>query len=102
MIHVLATIELNPGTRDAFLAEIKKIVPMVLAEDGCLEYGPAIDLASGLPDQPPLRENTVVVIEKWASLNALDAHRNARHMVDFRPKVKAFVIGIQLQILSPG
>ena len=28
MLHVLATIELNPGTREAFLAEFRKIVPL--------------------------------------------------------------------------
>ena len=101
MIHVIATIDLNPGTRQAFIGEIKNIVPLVLAEKGCLEYGPAIDLESGVIDQPPLRENTVFVIEKWSDLNALNVHRNAQHMIDFRPKVKAYVKSIQLQILTP-
>jgi len=101
MIHVIATIDLNPGTRDAFVGEIKNIVPLVKAENGCLEYGLAVDLASGVDDQPPVRENTVIVIEKWSDLNALNAHRNAQHMIDFRPKVKAYVKAIQLQILAP-
>ena len=43
MIHVIATVELNPGTRDKFLAEFRKIIPDVKAEAGCIEYGPAID-----------------------------------------------------------
>ena len=101
MIYVIAIIDLNPGTRANFIAEINKIVPLVLAEQGCIEYGPAIDLASGVSDQQPLRENTVLVVEKWASLNALNEHRNAKHMVDFRPKVKDYVKSIQLQILTP-
>ena len=101
MIHVIATIDLNPGTRNAFVGEMKKIVPLVKAEHGCLEYGPAVDLASGAADQPPLRENTVIVVEKWADLDALNAHRNAQHMIDFRPKVKGYVKSIELQILAP-
>lgn len=101
MIHVIAIIDLNPGTRDLFVGEMKKIVPLVKAEKGCLEYGPAVDLPSGSVDQPPLRENTVIVIEKWADLDVLNAHRNAQHMIDFRPKVKTYVKSIQLQILAP-
>ena len=88
MIHVIAIIDLNPGTRDAFVGEMKKIVPLVKAENGCLEYGPAVDLASGAADQLHLGENTVVVVEKWADLEALNVHRKAQHMIDFRPKVK--------------
>jgi len=101
MIYVIAIIDLNPGTRANFIAEMNKIVPLVLAEQGCIEYGPAIDLASGIFDQQPLRENTLLVVEKWASLNALNDHRNAMHMINFRPKVKDFVKSIQLQILTP-
>lgn len=101
MIHVIAIIDLNPGTRDAFVGEMKKIVPLVKAENGCLEYGPAVDLASGAADQLHLGENTVVVVEKWADLDALNVHRKAQHMIDFRPKVKDYVKSIKLQILKP-
>ena len=101
MIHVIAIIDLNPGTRDAFVGEMKKIVPLVKAENGCLEYGPAVDLASGAADQLHLGENTVVVVEKWADLDALNVHRNAQHMIDFRHKVKDYVKSIKLQILKP-
>ena len=43
MIHVIATVQLAPGTRGPFLEEFRKVVPLVRAEDGCLEYGAAID-----------------------------------------------------------
>jgi quinol monooxygenase YgiN len=102
MIHVIATIELNPGTRDAFLAEFHKLVPQVHAEDGCIEYGPTVDIASGAAAQPPVRENVVVVVEKWASLAALDAHSKAPHMDAYRPKVKAFVKTVTLHVLQPA
>jgi quinol monooxygenase YgiN len=102
MIHVIATIEVKPGKRDAFLAEFHRIVPLVRAEAGCIEYGPSVDVASGLSMQGPLRENIAVIIEKWESLTALRAHTQAPHMADYRAAVKDLVVGVQLQILQPA
>jgi quinol monooxygenase YgiN len=101
MIHVIATIELAEGKREAFLEEFRKLVPLVRAEAGCLEYGPAIDVATGFPIQIPLRENVVTVVEKWESLDALKAHSQAPHMVAYRPKVRDLVLGTKLQVLQP-
>jgi quinol monooxygenase YgiN len=102
MIVVLATIELQPGKRPDFLAEFRKIVPKVRAEKGCHEYFPAVDTVSGLPVQGPARDDVVVVIEKWESVAALEAHLIAPHMMEYRPKVKEFVKKVFLQILSPA
>jgi len=102
MIHVIATVELKPGTRAAFLTEFHRVVPLVRAEAGCLEYGPAVDVASGIASQPPVREDTVVVIEKWSDLPALHAHLAAPHMADYRTRVRDFVAGTRLQVLEPG
>jgi quinol monooxygenase YgiN len=102
MIHVLATIEVKPGQRDAFLAEFHRIMPMVHAEAGCIEYGPTVDVASGIAVQGPLRENVAVIIEKWESLAALKAHMQAPHMAEYRVRVKDLVVGVQLQILEPA
>lgn len=101
MIHVLAAIELQPGTREKFLAEFHQIVPAVRAEAGCIEYGPAIEFDSGLPTAPP-REDFVMVVEKWESLPHLESHLSAPHMVAYRPKVKDYVIRVGLQILKPA
>jgi quinol monooxygenase YgiN len=101
MIHVLATIRLNPGTRAAFLKEFLKLVPLVHAEDGCIEYGPAIDIASGSPMQEFLGEDAVIVVEKWASVDHLKAHSQAPHMADYRVAVKDYVAGVQLRVLQP-
>jgi len=102
MIIVLATIELHPGKRADFLGEFRKIVGKVRAEAGCHEYFPAIDTASGLPVQGPARDDTVVVVEKWESVAALEAHLIAPHMMEYRPKVKEFVKKVSLQILTPA
>ena len=102
MIIVLATIELHAGKRSGFLEEFRKIVPKVRAEAGCIEYFPATDVSSGLPVQGPPRDDIVVVVEKWESIAALEAHLIAPHMMEYRPKVKDFVKKVSLQILSPA
>jgi quinol monooxygenase YgiN len=102
MIHVIATITLAEGTRERFLEAFNRIVPPVRAEDGCLAYGAAVDLATGLPAQPPLRPDTVVVVEAWRDLDALRAHLVAPHMTPYRAEVKPFVASLALQVLTPA
>jgi quinol monooxygenase YgiN len=102
MIFVIATIQLAPGKRADFLKEFHALVPKVHAEEGCIEYGPTIDVATLIPAQPPVRDDVVTVVEKWASLEALQAHLMAPHMLEYRGKVKAFVAGVSLQVLEPA
>jgi len=101
MIFVIATIEVKPGKREAFLAEFHKNIPNVRAEKGCLEYGPTVDLKTDIKAQIPLRESVVTVVEKWDSLPALQAHLAAPHMATYRERVKDYVAGVTLQILEP-
>lgn len=102
MIHVLATVELNPGTRDQFLAEFHGVMPAVHAEIGCLAYGPAADATTDLPQQELLGDNAVIVVEQWESVEALKAHLVAPHMLAYRERVKPFVSRVRLQILQPA
>ena len=102
MIHVIATIELVPGARDGFLREFRQVQPAVQREEGCLEYSAAIDLATGLAAQAPVRPDVVTIVEKWASLAALQAHLTAPHMLAYRPRVKDFVKMVRLTILEPA
>ena len=101
MIHVIATIQLNPGTRDAYLKEFLRLTPLVRAEAGCIEYGATIDEPTPSPIQELAGENAVVVVEKWASVAALQAHSAAPHMADYRVKVKDFVTGVRLLVTRP-
>ena len=102
MIIVLATIELAEGRRDEFLAEFQQVVPLVRAEEGCVEYGPTVDAVTGIEKQAPRRDNTVVVVEKWDTLDALNAHLVAPHMGDYRERVQDLVTGMNLQVLEPA
>lgn len=101
MIHVIATVELVPGKRPEFLAAFRENVPSVLGEDGCLEYGPTVDVATGIGAQIPIRENVITIVEKWRDLKALQAHLSAPHMLSYRERVKHLVAKVSLQILEP-
>lgn len=101
MIYVIATVEVKAGKREAFLAEFRKNRPNVLAEKGCIEYGPTVDATTDVKAQIPLRESVVTIVEKWESLQALHAHLVAPHMAVYRERVKDIVVGVTLQILDP-
>lgn len=100
MIHVLAVVETNEGRRDAFLAEFHKLIPFVRVEEGCIEYGPVIDLETGFA--APERVNVVSIIEKWESLDALKAHLKAPHMLEYRKRVKDLVKGMTVHVMRPA
>ena len=100
MLSVIAEIEIADGKREEFLAEFRKVVPLVLAEDGCVEYGPTLDAVTDISAQIPIRENIVTIVEKWESVDALKAHLVAPHMTEYRVRVKSFVVGSVLRILD--
>ena len=101
MINVIATINLKPGTRGEFLKIFNANVPAVLAENGCVDYVPAIDVDAKL-DAQSKDENAVVVIEKWETLDALHAHLQAPHMVEFRKNAGDMIAGMELKVLQQG
>lgn len=102
MIHVIAEVELVEGQQANFLAEFHKLMPLVHAEQGCIEYGPTRDLATGIPVQIPLRNDVITIIEKWESLEALKAHLIAEHMHAYRARVKDFVRAVSLRVTEPA
>ena len=102
MIHVIATLDFEPGKRDFVLAEFRKIVPLVRAEKGCVEYGPAIDAETSLGIQHKIGPDSLMVIERWETLDALAAHDVAPHMQAYRAKVKQYVRGRDIRVLSPA
>ena len=102
MIHVIAVITAHPGMREAILTEFRANMPMVHAEQGCLEYGPAID-AEGLgPTHTPFGPDTFVVVEKWESPEALKAHAAAPHMAAYAARTRDMVASRVIHVLSPA
>lgn len=101
MIHVVAQIQVAEGRRDAFLEEFHRLVPEVLQEKGCIEYGPTIDAVTDLERQQT-DGNIVTILEKWDSLGDLKAHLVAPHMESYRERVKDLVVGAKLHVLEPA
>lgn len=100
MVHVIAVITTKPGQRDTVLAHFRANTPAVRAEDGCIEYGAAVDI-----DHPPAFQtawggDTFVVIEKWASMDALKAHAAAPHMAAYAAKTRDLVANRAIHVMQ--
>jgi quinol monooxygenase YgiN len=65
MVIVQGTFRVAPGDRDAFLAQSVAGMVASRAEQGCVEYVMAAD---------PVEADRVVLSERWASKEDLDAH----------------------------
>ena len=101
MVHVIAVITAKQGMRDAILMEFRANVPNVKAENGCIEYGPAVDVEPGPPFQAKLGPDTFMVVEKWSDMEALKAHAAAPHMAAYAAKVKEMIAKRVIHILAP-
>jgi quinol monooxygenase YgiN len=102
MIHVLAMITAKPGQRAAVLALFHANVPAVRAEDGCIEYGAALDADGFDGIQTALGPDSFVVIEKWVSGEALKAHAAAPHMKAYGARTKDLLASRVIHVLSPA
>ena len=102
MIHVIAVITAKPGMRDSILQAFRANVPAVKAEQGCIEYGAAVDLERGPKFQTQYGPDTFLVIEKWESLDALKAHAAAPHMAAYAAKTKEMIASRAVHVLSPA
>lgn len=98
MIDVIASIRIKDGHADEFIERFKDNVPAVLAEEGCIDYYPTVDADSGMAVQEKDAQ-VVTIVEKWESLEALQAHSKAPHMVRFRESAKSIVEGMTLKVL---
>lgn len=102
MIHVLAIITAKPGMRDSILKIFRANAPNVLAEQGCIEYGAAVDAENALPVQTKYGPDMFVVVEKWQSMETLKAHLATAHMAAYAATVKDMVANRTIHILSPA
>lgn len=99
MINVIASIRIKDGQLAQFIEIFKSNIPSVLSEKGCIEYLPTIDCPTTLPAQE-LDGKVVTILEKWVSIDDLNAHLSAPHMVEYRQKVKDLVENVSLKIVK--
>lgn len=102
MIHVIAIITAKPGKRAAVLAEFHANVPNVLTEQGCMEYGPAIDAEGAGRVQTPVGADALVVVEKWESVEALQRHLQSPHMAAYAAKTRDLIAARVVHVLAPA
>ena len=75
MIQINGTIRLGRSIDAATRKAIVEMVRASRAEDGCIDYAFASDLAD--PD-------TLILFERWRDQAALDAHGKSGHMAAFQ------------------
>lgn len=102
MIHVIATLTIDPAKKARFVKIFTDLTPEVLAEDGCIEYSLADDQPTSMDVQELVGEEAVVVIEKWESVAHLEAHLAAPHMDKFREDASDILRGLNLLVLKPA
>jgi quinol monooxygenase YgiN len=99
LIHVIAILTAKPGLRGKVLEAFNANVPNVLAEDGCIEYGAAVDIENASPAFGP---DAFVVIEKWRDLAALKAHAASPHMKAYSASTKEWLHARAVHVLDPA
>ncbi|MDM0055042.1 putative quinol monooxygenase [Variovorax fucosicus] len=101
MIHVVAVITAKAGQRAAMLELFAANRAAVLAEAGCIEYAATVDAAGMPPSKGSFGADTFVVVEKWESLAALQAHAVAPHMAAYGAKTKEMTESRVIHVLEP-
>ncbi len=81
-VRVVATLTAQDGRGGDLLARWPALAAQVHAEDGCLAYD--LHRVVGSPDM-------FVVLERWASAEALATHSQAQHMKDFGMASREFM-----------
>jgi quinol monooxygenase YgiN len=102
MIRVVAIITAQPGRREELLTAFRALVPLVRAEEGCIEYQPTVDAEGFGAAQAKMGADAFVVIETWADADALKAHGVAPHMKDYGRRTKDLTASAAVHILSPA
>ena len=101
MIHVVAIIRAHPGQRAKILEAFAANTAAVRAEAGCIEYVATVD-AAGLPEsRGSFGPDAFVVVEKWESLQALQAHAAAPHMKAYGEQTKDWTAARLIHVLEP-
>lgn len=80
-ISLVIKIEVQSGKRQQQINAFNNLAPIVRAESGCIQYE-----LKAVEDN----ENQFVLLEQWASAEALAAHDNTSHMIEADSKNHLF------------
>lgn len=100
MIYNVVTMIIKKEKMDNFLAECRKVRPIVLAENGCLMYDYTREIETESDRQESLNPYRITLIEKWESMQTLDIHSAAPHMLEFVSKVSTMRESVVIRTCS--
>ena len=100
MIRGVAVITTKPGRRDDLVAAFRANLAAVRAEKGCIEYAGHVDAAGIGPFQAKFGSDVFVVLETWASAEALAAHVAAPHMAAYGKQTRDLITSRAIHVLS--
>jgi quinol monooxygenase YgiN len=94
MIYVVATTEVKPEHREAYVKGAKECVAATQKEAGCIYYDSHVSVNN---------PNLFVVVERWESREHLDAHGRAPHMKVWRELSAPFKASpTAIEIITPA
>src|SRR5918994_1821680 len=94
MIYVVATTEVKPEHRDAYIKGAKECIAETRKEAGCIHY----DLHASISNP-----NLFVFVERWEARENLDAHGRAPHMKVWRELSAPFKVSpTVIEIINPA
>jgi quinol monooxygenase YgiN len=93
MIYVIAELSIKPGSAEKAAAEARKTVAETNKEKGCIFYQMHLNVSD---------PTKLVVVERWESREALDAHIQTPHLKAWRAAGADFVTGRKVEVITPA
>jgi quinol monooxygenase YgiN len=93
VIYVIATTQMKPEGREAFIAGHKACIAESVKEKGCIAYEGHISIHD---------PNLYVVVERWESRDDLNTHARAPHMKKWREVSTPLKVSTVIEIISDG
>ena len=92
MIYVIAELSIKLGTAEKASTEARKAVAATNTEDGCIFYQMHLNVSD---------PTKLIVVERWASREALNAHLQTPHLKAWRAASAEFVTARKVEVITP-
>ncbi|MBJ8451945.1 antibiotic biosynthesis monooxygenase [Acinetobacter bereziniae] len=103
MLTIIAEIYAHPNGvhKQQIIQAFRKITPTVLLEQGCHGYQLLVDANVDVNYQTQ-DADLIIMLEKWESIEHLNAHLQTKHMQAYQLEVKDHVAEVKIRILEHG
>ncbi|MFY9970450.1 MAG: putative quinol monooxygenase [Roseiarcus sp.] len=100
MIRVVVMLAAKPGRRDELIAAFEDVAQTVRREAGCIEYAAFVDATGVGPFQAKVGPDRCIILEKWESAEALNAHVAQPHMAAYNKKTKDLIASLAIHAVT--